>query len=208
MAEARVALPGAPPARPEARTAMPEERGATPHGPPEAAVALADVLDGLARVVSSLPAAHYARRTVGEYNASVGAHVRHCLDHVRALLLAASSGVLDGILDYESRRRGTPIESSPTAALAAIGRLRAGALALPRGIVDRPVLVRDRVAAAGEPIGARSTVGRELIFVCSHTTHHGAIIAAMVRRLGHETPERFGYAPSTIAFLEGSACAR
>lgn len=201
MAEARVAVPAA-------RTAMPGTRGATPDSPPEAAVALADVLEDLARVVSSLPAEHYARRPVGEFDASVGAHVRHCLDHVRALLLAASSGVPDGVLDYETRRRGTPVESSPAAALAAIGRLRAGTLELLSGIVERPILVRDRVAAAGEPIGARSTLGRELIFVCSHTTHHGAIIAAMVRRLGHETPERFGYAPSTIAFLEGSACAR
>jgi uncharacterized damage-inducible protein DinB len=162
------------------------------------------VLADLARVVTSLPAAHYAARPVGEFDASVGAHVRHCLDHVRALLLAGSTGRLD----YDRRRRGTPVESHPAAALAEIARLRAGVLALAPEAGHRPVRVLDRLAAARGPIGADSTLGRELIFVVSHTTHHNAIIAAMVRRLGHEPPGRFGYAPSTVAYLTGSACAR
>lgn len=176
----------------------------TAAGAPPAATALAGVLDGVARVVSSLSAMQYAARPVGEFDASIGGHVRHCLDHVRILLLAAESGCLD----YESRRRGTPIEASLPAALAALARLREEVLALPAAALDRPVLVLDRVAADGGPIGARSTLGRELMFVVSHTTHHNAIIAAMVRRLGLGIPEEFGYAPSTVVFLEGAACAR
>jgi hypothetical protein len=51
-------------------------------------------------------------------------------------------------------------------------------------------------------------VGRELAFVLSHTVHHNALIAVMALTLGVSIPDRFGYAPSTIAHLEKVACAQ
>jgi hypothetical protein len=50
-------------------------------------------------------------------------------------------------------------------------------------------------------------VGRELAFVLSHTVHHNALIAIMAQTLGVPVPARFGYAPSTIAYLEKAECA-
>ncbi|MEM7623450.1 MAG: hypothetical protein AAF235_09640, partial [Planctomycetota bacterium] len=57
-----------------------------------------------------------------------------------------------------------------------------------------------------------SSLGREAAFVLSHTVHHCAMIAVMARSLRIAVPERFGYAPSTVAHLGGKGeskpCAR
>ncbi|UCF67889.1 MAG: DinB family protein [Acidobacteriota bacterium] len=60
----------------------------------------------------------------------------------------------------------------------------------------------------GRPIGppvdrrtwSRSSVGRELRFLLSHTVHHFAIIGLMLRMLGGEPPAAFGVAPSTLDY--------
>jgi uncharacterized damage-inducible protein DinB len=56
----------------------------------------------------------------------------------------------------------------------------------------------EAMLAPGEPTATvRSSVGRELAFVVSHTIHHCAVIALLLRDLGVAVPPRFGYAPST-----------
>jgi hypothetical protein len=67
--------------------------------------------------------------------------------------------------------------------------------------------VRILMTSDGPPVQVASSVGREMAYVLSHTIHHNAIIGAMVRTLGGELPERFGYAPATIAFVKQRACA-
>jgi hypothetical protein len=64
------------------------------------------------------------------------------------------------------------------------------------------------VSADLPPVEADTSVGRELVFVLSQTAHHNALIGVMAKTLGVPLPEFFGYAPSTIAYLERSACAR
>ena len=49
----------------------------------------------------------------------------------------------------------------------------------------------------GTQVTAVTSVGRELAFVMSHTIHHLAVIALLLRDLGIEVPPRFGYAPTT-----------
>jgi hypothetical protein len=57
-------------------------------------------------------------------------------------------------------------------------------------------------------VHVETTVGREFAFVLSHTVHHNALIAVIAKLLGVQVPERFGYAPSTLAYLEHRRCAR
>jgi hypothetical protein len=52
-----------------------------------------------------------------------------------------------------------------------------------------------------------TSVGRELQFLVSHTVHHYAVIAAMLRPQGVEPGADFGVAPSTLVYEQGSACA-
>jgi hypothetical protein len=64
------------------------------------------------------------------------------------------------------------------------------------------------VSSAGPPVEVETTLGRELAFVLSHTVHHNALIDVIAKTLGVLVPDRFGYAPSTIAHLEKSECVR
>ena len=43
-----------------------------------------------------------------------------------------------------------------------------------------------------------SSIGRELGFLLSHTIHHCALIAVMMRLRGLATPPGFGVAPATM----------
>ena len=168
------------------------------------AAALAALLGELAEVLSLLTDAQYAAKPVGPFDSSVGGHVRHCLDHARALL----DGVGTGRIEYDARQRGTPIESDRRAAVEASRELRREVAALPAEVDGQTVLAAMAVSSDAPPVSLTTTVGRELAFVLSHTIHHNAIIAAMAGTLGAAVPERFGYAPSTIAFLDQGPCAR
>src|SRR5438105_11406213 len=65
---------------------------------------------------------HYTLKVPVAFNASIGGHYRHCLDHFRSLLDAAQSGDLN----YDHRERGTLVESDRFAALNATRELIAG----------------------------------------------------------------------------------
>ena len=166
--------------------------------PDPPAAALAAVLDQLKAVVGCLRDEQYAMRPVGVVDSSVGGHVRHCLDHVRALLNACETGQLD----YDRRDRGTPIESDRNAALRAIRALHNKLAALPNDVIDRPIRLSVLMTSDGAPMRVGTTVGREMAYVLSHTIHHNALIGTMVKILDGWLPERFGYAPSTLAHLK------
>src|SRR5687767_4749402 len=80
---------------------------------PDVAGPLWATLAQLFDLIESLSDEQYVRRPVGVVESSIGLHVRHCLDHVRALLASAATGRLD----YDVRERGTDIESNRSAAL-------------------------------------------------------------------------------------------
>lgn len=162
------------------------------------------ILEQLHDVVAGLSAAAYVTVPAGVTPGTVGQHVRHCLDHVDALLAALHCGTID----YDNRERGTAIETDRQAALDKLAALRAALRE--RGAIDagKPLRARILLAAEGSTIEVDTTAGREVAFVVSHTIHHNALIAAMVRALGGEVPSRFGYAPSTLAYQDRQRCAR
>jgi hypothetical protein len=166
---------------------------------------LAEILDELRLVVGTLSPDAYGVR-MGEVfaDATIGSHVRHCLDHVRAVV----DGRIAGVIDYDHRNRGTAVETDPAEALAEIGRLSIGVRALQAAAAADPVSVAVMPTRDGECALLGSTLGRELAFVLSHTIHHNATVRGMVRTLGCQVPTNFGYAPSTLAHRDRCACAR
>jgi len=149
---------------------------------------VACLLEQLAGVIAHLDDAHYRLERAREVSGSVGGHVRHCLDHVAALI----AGLESGFVDYDIRVRGTAIESRREAALAEIARLIAGLEGVGTCSPDTPVWVD-----VGTADFAPSTLARELAFVSSHTIHHFALVALLLHDIGVRVPPRFGYAPST-----------
>ena len=171
---------------------------------PAAILPIIAVLRQLADVVRAMTDEQYRRKPIGVVSSNVGGHVRHCLDHVEALL----AGLEEGELSYDHRQRGTEVETSREAALDAIRRQERHLLAFPPHAERRRLRLSAMVSSSLPPMEVETTVGRELAFVLSHTVHHNALIAVMALTLGVPVPDRFGYAPSTITHLERAACAR
>jgi hypothetical protein len=156
--------------------------------------ALCTLLDDLGGVLMQVDTDRYLARPVTGVSGSVGAHVRHVLDHVAALVEAGSVGELC----YDYRQRGTRVEADPAEALSQIYRLQLGLERMAIRHQDEHVLVRSQIDRSGRSIASWSTLGRELAFVMSHTIHHQAIIALLLADgESAAVPERFGYAPST-----------
>jgi uncharacterized damage-inducible protein DinB len=170
---------------------------------PAAILPIVAVLRQLVDVILAMTDEQYRRKPVGVVSSNVGSHVRHSLDHVEALL----AGVEEGKVNYDRRQRGTDVETSRQAALDVIRRQERQLLAFPYS-ESRPLRLSVMVSSCLPSTEVQTTVGRELAFLLSHTVHHNALIAVMALTLGVSVPDRFGYAPSTIAHLEKVACAQ
>ncbi len=156
------------------------------------------VLAQVEAVLAGLTQAQYVQNPVGTFKSSIGGHVRHCLDHIEALISADA-----GFIDYDKRRRGTSIETDLAAAIAETRRLSAALDSLSGRAMGGDLVVSLMLSGDGPALRWGSSLGRELAFVLSHTIHHGAMIAAMVELVGAEVPAGFGLAPSTIAYRAG-----
>ena len=141
----------------------------------------------------------YTRKVPVAFNASIGGHYRHCLDHFRSLLDSA----MEGDLNYDHRERGTLIENDRFAALNATCELREGFERLEPGCLLRPLAVTCKTSYAthGSQIST-STVGREIMYSVAHAVHHYALIGVMGGIMGLVMPLGFGVAPSTLKHQE------
>jgi hypothetical protein len=153
------------------------------------------LLDELDSVLTEVPPDVYCARFASDVSGSIGEHVRHCLDHVSALLSADASATLS----YERRQRGTAVETVPAQAVRQILQLKRGIEMWATRSLDEPIRVTSMISPAGDAVTGWSTLARELAFVLSHTIHHQAIIGLLLTVHGHEVPDRFGHSPSTPA---------
>jgi uncharacterized damage-inducible protein DinB len=171
---------------------------------PAAILPLVAVLGQLSELVGAMSDEQYTMKPDEIMSSSVGSHVRHCLDHIEAIL----RGFETGMIDYDTRDRGTPVETCRTAAIEALGRQAQRLLRFPACSEHHPLQLKVTLTNSGPAVTVATSVGRELAFVLSHTIHHNALMAVIAKALGTPVPHRFGYAPSTIAYLEQNLCAR
>ena len=169
-------------------TATSESSGGSHH-----VTALSALLEQLRGVIMDMPLSMYRARPAVRVSGSIGEHVRHCLDHVSALVAA----MYGDELSYDRRSRGTTVENERGSAAAEISRLVSrleGQIAIR---LDRPVTLWSLLEANGAAVAIRTTVGREIAFVIQHTIHHCALIAVLLEWQGIDVPAGFGLAPST-----------
>jgi uncharacterized damage-inducible protein DinB len=150
-------------------------------------------LDDIAAIVMSVDDRTYVARPIPEVSGSIGEHVRHCLDHISALVAAARSKPLS----YDRRERGTTVERDPAEALRRAMRLKSAVDRWGDRALDEPIRVVSLLTSSGDSVTGGSTLGRELAFVNSHTIHHAAMIAVLLSLAGIEVPDRLGLAPAT-----------
>lgn len=158
----------------------------------QAARALRGQLEGLRQVVAMLPGDVY-RASPSRVSGSIGAHVRHCLDHVRALVSLTGAAEMS----YDARLRGTTVETDPFAAVEEIDRLCLELEDIDARRMNDRIRLRSLAERNGPAVQLETTVGRELAFVIQHTIHHAAIIGVLLDQVGVRVARDFGYAPST-----------
>jgi len=135
----------------------------------------------------------YTHRVPMVYNASIGGHLRHIIEHYQSFF----RGLESGRLDYEQRARNAAIETDPAFAcdvLAAIaGRLESLGAKLSNHALDY-------CAETNPGRLSLASLVRELEFLLSHTVHHYALVAVMCRLQDFEPEPSFGVAPSTLRY--------
>lgn len=163
------------------------------HAGSDHVTALSALLEQVRDVIIEMPASMYRARPAARVSGSIGEHVRHCLDHVSALVAA----MYGDELSYDRRSRGTTVENERGIAADEIRQLVSRLEAQAAVRLDRPVTLWSLLDAKGTAVAIRTTIGREIAFVIQHTIHHCALIAVLLEWQGVLVPAGFGLAPST-----------
>jgi hypothetical protein len=161
------------------------------------------VIEQGASLLNQLTRETYGARIPACFDASIGGHIRHIIDHYHAFL----RGLDDGGINYEARSRDRGVETDPLHARDIFSEIAAR---LARAVANRRQPVLEYCAETTEGVAVATSVLRELEFLLSHTIHHYALVAVMAKLQGLSTDSTFGVAPSTLAFQQsqGVACAR
>jgi uncharacterized damage-inducible protein DinB len=177
------------PVQPEIGTTHPDDAGRIL----QAALA---ILSQGEQLLTHLAPEHFAQSIPVAFNASIGGHYRHCLDHFASIVRSVGGKVVD----YDDRERDPRIETQPEFALQITRELRQALAALSPEQLHTTVAARCEVSyePGNSPLTA-SSLGRELVYCIAHAIHHYALIAVMARLLNARVPEHFGIAPSTVA---------
>lgn len=125
--------------------------------------------------------------------ASVGPHLRHCVDHFRLLL----DGWRGGVVNYDARARDPRLERDPDAVAAAFGEIAAALSSLAPGDLQRGLTVIQSAAPGRPPVASPTRLDRELTFLSGHTIHHIAIMVLAARAEGVEIPGELAVAYSS-----------
>lgn len=140
----------------------------------------------------------YAKTVAPYFSSGVGKHIRHNLDHYEMFLL----GLAGSAIDYDGRQRDARIETERLYAIERMSTIIVRLEALATQNLDRSIFVKmnDADGKNRSPQWSQSTVGRELQFLLSHTVHHYALIAVILKIQGFDCHPDFGVAPSTLQY--------
>src|SRR6266567_2245631 len=118
----------------------------------------------------------YTHKVPIAFNASIGGHYRHCLDHFRTLLDSA----MDGDLNYDHRERDTLVEKDRFAALNATRELRESYERLDPTFLLRPLAVTCKTSyATSNSQVSPSTIRREILYSVAHALPKSTLLAFM-----------------------------
>jgi uncharacterized damage-inducible protein DinB len=134
-----------------------------------------------------------------------GSHLRHILEFYECFL----AGLPGSRIDYDARRRDLSLESTRKAAQERIRSIMDRLECEPSLRTDSVVWVRiedSSEAGIREPF-IISSIGRELQALSSHTIHHFALIAIVLRSLGIPVDPELGMAPSTLRYMAAQGAA-
>jgi uncharacterized damage-inducible protein DinB len=157
-------------------------------------------------LVQSLSDDAYTQSPHPDYTSGVGGHLRHCLDHYSNFL----AGLPSGRIDYDARQRDERVENDRAYAIRLIRILMDGITEIRASDGEKALTIK---MDGGDESDAsqwwsQSSTMRELQFLVSHTVHHYALIAMILRAQGIVPAADFGVAPSTLRYNQSKLCAR
>lgn len=143
----------------------------------------------------------YSNNSSQYFMSGVGKHFRHVIDHYSSFL----NGI-ETIVNYDERERNHLVETSRKYAVEVMKNIidKLSSLNETENLSNQQLLVKSNEGEIdlSDASASHSSVRRELQFLISHTVHHYALIAIILRIQGFEPPLNFGIAPSTIAYLK------
>lgn len=157
------------------------------------------VLQQGVELLHAMPRDLFDGRAVSFDGYGVGAHFRHLYDHYRLLL----QGMAHGRINYDARERNPEFEADPELAASLICSLYGPLEQISKKDAEKRVMIR-MCTAASDPAESwmPSSVERELLYLLMHDIHHYAIIRSMLASTDLILPAYFGFAPSTVEYLE------
>jgi len=165
---------------------------------PELVRAVQDVLMQGLELLFTLRDKAYARVLASPYNASIGQHYRHVLEHFVCLV----KGLRSGEINYDARERNPRIENEVTYASVLTCDMLRAVKQYRQETLERDCHVLQSVAYGGAaPSVTSSNIGRELAYCAGHAIHHFAIIRLIANEVGATVPPEFGFAPSTLKHM-------
>ncbi|HSS97467.1 MAG TPA: DinB family protein, partial [Terriglobales bacterium] len=154
-----------------------------------------DVLQQGLALLTDLNDEIFAALAPSPYNASIGQHFRHVLDH----FLCLEAGLLAGEIDYDHRTRDPRLETDLAFARSETERIIRVLKNYQTDLLNQPCSVRYTVGyGKSTPMLIASVLGRELAFCIGHAVHHYAIIRLLCDSIGVGVVPEFGVAPSTL----------
>lgn len=160
------------------------------------------IVEQAIELLESLTTEEYQSELKPNFPSSIGAHIRHIIDH----FLAIQAGLSAGHIDYNKRHRHNQIEQFPQLAIEQLESIIRWISELTDEVRESKVQVTTEIDISHtKSASCESTIERELIFVTSHAIHHYALIRIICNLLDKQLPEFFGYAPATITHLNRSA---
>jgi uncharacterized damage-inducible protein DinB len=162
-----------------------------------------DVIEQAIGLLDDISLADYQEVLAPHFSSSIGAHVRHIVDHFLALKPASTFGEIN----YNKRNRHSDVEQFPKSAIAECESIRAWLheTCSSELLNQRVQVITDIDINHTNSTSCESTLERELVFVASHAIHHYALIRIIRNMQGKALPEFFGFAPATVAYITCSA---
>jgi hypothetical protein len=144
------------------------------------------VLHQKLNILKTVTQQHYTHSLTPLFNASVGGHIRHSLDHYSALLShdytagahAHASDSVVPVIDYDVRDRQTDIETNKASAVVRTNELLQRlddlfSTTCAEDLLATPLSVRFvGDSLSGDTYCVPTTLGREVSFVAHHGIHH------------------------------------
>ena len=144
----------------------------------------------------------YSQVVGAPFNASIGQHYRHVLEHFQSL----TRGLQSGEINYDARERNARLQSEVTfGSIATCDILRVLKRYTDETLARECNVTNSVGYGSVGPSTFQSNISRELAYCAGHAIHHYAIIRLLCHQIGVSVPVEFGIAPSTLKHMASVA---